>query len=511
MSGRHQAMSEVNMRSVSASTLMNGVANVHRDSPTRSTHRIRKIAATATALTFMLQNFAWAVCNNNTNFPLGGFSPATAINWSPLTFTGTLGSVWVPDISVNEHNNTKEPLTQGGHDWVFDQGSTTCKETDVGGASGPVTAWSIPPNNAADCILLPIIKIVSGQLVVQNFGDIPQRGTALTPTCDPTKLSTTAPNPANTYFNQLGCALLLLNTGKVQLNTPQTATTYFFTSGIKSGLFAYLLNNVSVSTPGQEAGKTLGGGLLYYARLNPGQRFDSAVITPDGKYLLGASSKTNDAVFACRNPLGDPGDLTKPINLQAFAVSTNTNPSSLTAPGVQCMQIGQGGDTRVKGLALGGDGQPYMAGVGIVANFTNFPACIATGFGVPAGTTTDQAIALAFAANSQNHCGTATPNKVLNTDPSGVAIKNETFALVSHGQYLYRAIKFGIVYQAKIGATGATAQRVFATGLASPTGVGFSQDNGTPAASTMLYDDPTALGLTAQERIYKLPICEDIQ
>jgi hypothetical protein len=490
------------MSSEFVGTSVSAVAAVRRTSSSRSARRIRQIAATTTALTFMLQNMAWAVCNNNTTFPAGGFTPATATNWSPNTFTGTLGSAWVPDISVNEHNNTKEPLTQGGHDWVFDQGSTTCKETDVGGASGPVTAWSIPPNNPTDCILLPIIRVGSGgALVIQNFGDIPQRGTTLTPVCDPTKLSTTAPNIANTYLNQLGCALALMNTGKVQATTPQTAITYLFTAGIKSGLFAYPLTNVFVSTPGQEAGKTTGNGLTYYAQLSAGQRFDSAAITADGQYLLGASSKTNDAVFACRNPLGDPGDLTKPINLQAFSVSTDTTPTNKS--GVQCMQIGQSGDTRVKSLAIGADGQPYMAGVGIVSNFTNFPACIATG----SGTT----IAGAFANHSANHCGTATPNKILNTDPSGAAIKIESFALVSHGQYLYRALKFGLVYQAKIDpVAGATAQRVFAT-VAGATGIGFSEDNGTASASTMIYDDPTGLALAAREVIYKTPICEDFQ
>jgi len=359
------------------------------------------------------------------------------------------------------------------------------------------------------------LRFAAGALFIQNFGDIPQRGTTFTPVCDPTKLSTTAPNPANTYLNQLGCALVLLNTGQIQATTPETATTYLFTAGIKSGLFAYPLTNVSVSTPGQEAGKTTGSGLIYYAKLNPGQRFDSAVITADGQYLLGASSKTNDAVFACRNPLGDPGDLTQPIDtpdfLQTFALSTDTSFNNKT--GVQCMQIGQGGDSRVKGLAIGADGQPYIGGVNIMSSFTNFPACIAANFGVPLGTTTDQAIVLAFQANSQNHCGTAPPNKVLNTAPDGVtAIKVETQALVSHGNYLYRAIKGGATFQANVDpTTGVTSQRFFATGLANPTGIGFSQDNGTPAASTMLYDDPSGLALAARELIYKLPICEDLQ
>jgi len=498
------------MTSVHSGISTSTVMAVRRNSSSRSARRIRQIAATTTALTFMLQNLAWATCNNGTTFPATGFSPVTGINWSPLTFTGTLGSVWVPDISVNEHNNPGEPLTLGGHDWAFDQGSTTCKETDIGGRGAP-TGWSIPPVNSTDCIILPIIR--NG--LIQNFGDIPQRGTTLTPVCDPTKLSTaTTPNPANTYLNQLACSLVLMNTGKVQATTPQTAATYLFTAGIKSGLFAYpltnQLTNVGVSTVGGEAGKTNGSGLIYYAKLNGAQRFDSAVITPDGQYLLGGSSRTNDAVFACRNPLGDPGDLTKPISMQAFATTTDTSFANKT--GVQCMQIGQGGDSRVKGLALGADGQPYIGGVNLMSNFTTFPACIAANFGVPAGTATDQAIALAFKANSQNHCGIAPPNTILNTAPDGVtAIKVETQALVSHGNYLYRGVKGGVIYQANVAPTGVTSQRFFATGLANPTGIGFSQDNGTPAASTMLYDDPTGLALAAQERILKLPICEDFQ
>ena len=233
------------MTSESTNISSSNVAAVRTNAPPRVTRRIRRIAATTTALTLMLQNFAWAVCSNGTNLPAGGFTEAQATNWSPFTFTGSLGSVWVPDVSVNEHNNPLEPLTSGGHDWVFDQGSATCKETDVGGASGPVTSWSIPPVNLTDCVLLPVFRNVAGALVAQNFGDLPQRGATLTPTCDPTKLSSltqftpaglpisgTGPNPANTYLNQLGCALVLMNTGQLQANTPETATTYLFTAGI---------------------------------------------------------------------------------------------------------------------------------------------------------------------------------------------------------------------------------------------------------------------------------------
>jgi hypothetical protein len=480
-------------------TSVSTVAAVRRNSA--SARRIRRIAATTTALTFMLQNFAWAVCSNGATVPAGGFTPVTATNWSPHTFTNTLGSVWVPDISVNEHNNPKEPLTLGGHNWVFDQGSTTCKTTDIGGASGPPTAWSLPPANAADCIILPVFKFISNQLVIQNFGDLPQRGSALTPTCDPTALSTTAPNLKNTYLNQLGCALVLLRTGKIQATTAQTATTYLFTAGIKSGLFAYALTDVSVSTLGGEAGKTGGSEFIYYAQLfnqAPGQRFDSAAVTADGRYLLGGSSRTNDTVFACKNPLGDPGDLTKPINMAAFALSTDTSIGNTA--GVQCGQIGKGGDSRVKGLAIGADGQPYIGGLNVMSNFTNFPACID-----------------APLATNPNHC-VATRNPFLNADPAGVAVRAETQALVSHGQYLYRAIKGGAVYQAHVTATGVTAPvRQFASGLTLPSGIGFDEGilpstltSPTPFPSIVLYDDQSNLGLAAREVLYKLPICEDM-
>jgi hypothetical protein len=164
------------------------------------------------------------------------------------------------------------------------------------------------------------------------------------------------------------------------------------------------------------------------------------------------------------------------------------------------MQIGQGGDGRVKGLALGADGQPYIGGINIISNFTNFPSCIATGSG------TD--IAGAFAHHSANHCGIATPNKVLNTAPDGVtAIKVETFSLVSHGQYLYRGLKGGVVFQAKVDpVAGVTAQRFFATGFASPLGVGFSEGS----RSMMVFDDQSGLALAAQVIVRKMPICEDM-
>ena len=49
-------------------------------------------------------------------------------------------------------------------------------------------------------------------------------------------------------------------------------------------------------------------------------------------------------------------------------------------------------------------------------------------------------------------------------------------------------------------------QRDFATGLTNPTGIGFEEG----LQSIMLFDDPSGLALATQERIYKLPICEDM-
>jgi hypothetical protein len=88
--------------------------------------RARRIAATATALTFVCQNFAWAVCADGTTFPANGFIfgqlPAAA-NWSPQQFEFPAGSIFIPDNSILEHNDPAQPLTGGGHNWVFDQGA----------------------------------------------------------------------------------------------------------------------------------------------------------------------------------------------------------------------------------------------------------------------------------------------------------------------------------------------------------------------------------------------------
>jgi len=82
---------------------------------TIAAQRIRRVAAVAVASRFLTQNFAWAVCSDGTTFPAGnqGFVSSTLntgaphlANMSPLTFTATAGSVFVPDGSSFENNNS---------------------------------------------------------------------------------------------------------------------------------------------------------------------------------------------------------------------------------------------------------------------------------------------------------------------------------------------------------------------------------------------------------------------
>ncbi len=132
-----------------------------RKSGSRTQGRWRRtLLATTTALSLGAQNAAWAVCSNGGTLPAAGFTigVAPAANWSPNVFTGTTGSLFIPDNSVHENNNLALAQTGGGHNWVFDQGSTLCKESDVGPGTGLATGWSIPSTIGADCVELPIIK-----------------------------------------------------------------------------------------------------------------------------------------------------------------------------------------------------------------------------------------------------------------------------------------------------------------------------------------------------------------
>src|SRR4029077_2894203 len=141
--------------------------------------RIRRVTAVAIATTFLTQNFAWAICSDGLSFPPNGYAnttlPPSLANMSPNMFTAAAGSVFIPDNSVCENNDGTPsvppggPVTRpcntptttalngsgitglpvavvGGHNWVFDQGSTTGKATDTGPADQPATGWGISPN-----------------------------------------------------------------------------------------------------------------------------------------------------------------------------------------------------------------------------------------------------------------------------------------------------------------------------------------------------------------------------
>ena len=237
-----------------------------RSAPHPRLHWRRALLASTAALSLGAQNAAWAACSDGSTLPNDGFlvgrdpQVLTAANWSANVFTAPAGSIFIPDTSVNEANDPSKPLTLGGHNWVFDQGSTLCKETDVGGGGAVATGWTIPPNTATDCVLLPIIK--GGR--VTNLGDIPLQGQAVTPTCNPALLSTAgAANPNNTYFNQLGCSI-----SHGVFTDAQHATTFLFVAGIKGGLFNVALNNVSSPVVGGDAGKINGPQNYYTNRLD---------------------------------------------------------------------------------------------------------------------------------------------------------------------------------------------------------------------------------------------------
>jgi hypothetical protein len=455
---------------------------------------LRQITALAVASTFLNQNFAWALCSDGTKFPAGGYvigqAPVQdANNFSPFTFTGAAGSLFIPDNSTCEHNDcAKEPLTGGGHNWVFDQGSTLCKVTDTGPPGRVATAWSIPANNGTDCVILPVIR--AGRFT--NLGDLPYQGDAVTPTCDPSLL---APNPANTYFNQLGCSI-----SHGVATTAQDATTFLFVAGLKGGLFNIPLENLGPVVVGGNAGKGVSG-LNYYSDIPEGRKLTNAAISKDGQVVIATSSRRLQPIFACLNPLGDPGDPSHPINPNFFVPPASK---------VNCMVIGNNGLVVDLTTAFGPDNQPYFGGQRVVQTFnsrpgssarnpapTAWPRCIA-----PAGLT----IAQAFAGHNSGHCGSAQPNGAFTA-----ALITQPQAIISHGNYIYAGPLGGTLVQFKVSVDPISgfseyAFRTYVTGLSIVTGLGVAED----LESLIVMGDPTALGLAAQERMTKLPLCEDM-
>jgi hypothetical protein len=458
----------------------------------------RTLLAATAALSLGAQDAAWATCSDGSTLPADGFiigrdAPVRiAANWSPHVFTGTAGSLFILDNSIYEHNDPKQPLAGGGHNWVFDQGSTLCKVTDVGPAGAVATGWEIPPNNPTDCVILPIIK--NG--TVTNLGDIPYQGDVITPLCNPALLSTaTVPNPANSFFNQLGCSI-----SHGQPTTYRTATSFLFVSGVKSGMFSVRLDNVTNPVKGGEAGKTVGP-QSYYSAIPEGSLLTSAAVSKDGRFAIATSMKRLQAVYACLYPLGDPGDITKPINPRFFVPPAGEVP---------CMQVGANNLPANLTTAFGSDGQPYFGGRRMIMSFDSqpggpfksaWPNCIWQASGAKSLT---QAFAspLSFA----NGCGLAQPNFGFSS-----ALVTQPNALINHGQYMYTGPLGGTIVQFKVtldpfSHISQYQFRTLVTGLSIVTGLGIAEDQ----KSLMVYTDPTAIGLSAQEIVTKVPLCEDM-
>jgi hypothetical protein len=410
--------------------------------------RIRRVTAVAIATTFLTQNFALAICSDGTTFPagnqgfnnvtLGNVAPSLA-NMSPHVFTGTAGSVFLPDNSTFENNDPTNVSTValngsgivglpttlasglpiGGHNWNFDQGSTTCKSTStvttnannpatpgvVGGFTPPVipgqapTGWNQPPNTTTDCFVLPVAKIqtitittnlATGQVnhttsvgstcqgtpgtftnggivtnitcavTFSNFGVVPLTSQAIVATCVTANLSSAlAPNPANTRLNQLGCSISQADLGVFTDRDQTVAPGYIATASIMGGLFIERLENTPNTVVGDSGRVT--ADLLFMADnigIPAGTKLTNAIISPDGHYVGATSIRRDPRFFGCNMPLGNPGRIDKPpVPLATFAVSQDT------IFGVKCMsQIGTTGLQVTLSSAWGPDNQPYLGG-----------------------------------------------------------------------------------------------------------------------------------------------------
>jgi hypothetical protein len=463
---------------------------------TRLGPRARRMAAATTAFVFLGQNFAWAVCADGSTFPPGGFvfpQPPTA-NWSPGLFTAPSGSIFVPDDSVFEHNNPVEPVTGGGHSWVFDQGSALCKAIDVGPAGGTPTGWNVPSLVVSDCVVLPTPGPIVG-----GAPDIPYQGETITPSCNPALLSQLGvPNPAN----QLGCAI-----SHGVATTPQSATTYMFVAGPRSGLFAVPLVNIPNPVVGGDAGKIVDPAYAFgpYSDIPAGQKLTNAAVSPDGIFAIATSIRRLQPVFACLNPLGDPGDPSQPID-PSFVIPP---PSQ-----VKCMAVGNNNLLVDLTTAFGPDLQLYFGGARTVNSFnadpggpspTAWPQCTFNGFPFPDPPPTLMGkLQAVFNAHSVNHC----LNAVANPSFAGII---QPPAIISHGSYMYVAATSGTVVQFKvttnpISGLSQYAHRTYLSGSTPNTGLGVADD----LRSLMKYTDPSGLGLAGQAVIVKTPLCEDM-
>jgi hypothetical protein len=506
---------------------MASLFSLHRGSDMTAviSKRVRRAIAVATAFIFFSQNFAWAVCADGTTFPASGFvagQPPT-VNWSPNVFTGTAGSIFIPDASVFEHNDPAQPPTGGGHNWAFDQGSTLCKAADTGTAGAAPTAWALPTDTSADCVLVPIVTVTTGNppvAVITGCCTVPYQGEVLTPTCDPTQYVGGNPFvgpalPTNTYFNHLGCSI-----SHGVATTPQSATSFLFVTGApntSSSLWVVTLTNVANPVVGGFAGKIVNG-FDMFTTIPLGQKLTNATVSPDGQFVMATSISKLQTVFACLNPLGDPTRTNSITGAQSFPITGPIDPNFSVAPAntVPCMQVANNALAVDQTTTFGPDGQPYFGGQPGVDTINGFPGgpaanawpqCIFNGFGFrnPAPPTLIGKLAVVFGAHSANHCGNAQPN-------SGflAASVAQPKANIRHGQYMYASTAANTVVQFKVTVDPVSGLsqyrfRTYVTG-GNITGLGVADDLG----SLMVFTDPLGLDLAGQELVFKAPLCEDM-
>jgi hypothetical protein len=564
--------------------------------------RIRRVAAVAVASTFLTQNFAWAVCSDGTTFPAGnqGFAYSTLntvapslANMSPFMFTATAGSVFIQDNSSFENNNSAVgPSTialngsgiaglpvaaVGGHNWEFDQGSTTCKATSQGSGNPPLppipgqapAGWAIPSNTTTDCFVLPIPRLLNGQIIFVSFGVVPLTSQVIIPTCDPNALATAplTPNPRNTRLNQLGCSLSQVDTGSFTARDQTVAPAYLATASIKGDLFMLRLDNTPNTAVG-DSGRIISELIVFAdtAGIPLTTPLTNAMVSPDGHYVAATSIRRDVHLYGCNMPLGDPGRIdSPPVPLAQFALSRNT------ITGVKCMnQIGLTGLQATLSNVWGVDNQPYLGGLTATAPAAGavttagttggnpgnwfspsaWPQCIALGkgetFTLPAVYPSqsaqfgnynavaqlDAAIADVFAKHKNGGCQFG-PNAGFSGSPQSLA----TYVASNGNMYMFAGMSAGgtgqPVAQARltIDATGATnynTRTYFSNGNGFITGVGVAPDMNfttagsvntlgvpTPAAgatgsgSLIVMTDVSGLALAAQEAMTRLPLCED--
>ena len=209
-------------------------------------------------------------------------------------------------------------------------------------------------------------------------------------------------------------------------------------------------------------------------------------------------------VYACLNPLGDPGDPSKPINPNFFVPPSST---------VKCMQVGNNALAVDLTTEFGNDGQPYFGGQRVISSFnsqpggtsrTSWPNCIWQNNG-------STSIQDAFDHNRSSGCGNAQSNFGFSS-----ALVTQPNALIRHtakngDMYMYTGPLGGTVVQFKLTIdpfSGLTHYnfRTFVTGLSLITGLGIAED----LQSLMIYTDPSAIGLAGQEVVTKLALCEDM-